>query len=128
MGECRGQVARRFQIMRPFKDHLCGFLLFPTPPVRWRRENGLRISARIASLSKPVSPITTRRRRGARASDGHFAVELVLDARADALHQEPHRLARDLDEALHAQDVVRLGRLHHAVDQLLRRGRTPAGR
>ena len=36
-------------------------------------------------------------------------VVIVADARADRLHQEPHRLAGDRREALHAQHVVGLG-------------------
>ena len=85
-----------------------------------------RISSEIAPRSKPFSPITTRRPR--RVAGGPRSIELVLDARADALHQQPHRLAGDVDEALHAQDVVRLGRAGEAVDQLPAANRTSAGR
>ena len=35
------------------------------------------------------------------------AVEVMLEARADALHQQAHRLAGDFDEAFYAQDIVR---------------------
>ena len=71
-------------------------LAAPPAPPRWR------------ARSRPFSPITTSRLR--RASPGAPGpVELVAEARADALHEQAHRLARDLDEALHAQHVVRLG-------------------
>ncbi len=45
----------------------------------------------------------------------------MLDAAAHALHQEAHRLALDVGEALGAQNVVHLGDLLDAIDQLLRR-------
>ena len=66
---------------------------------RFRRLDGLR--GRCPSRRSPPGGPAARLARLPRP------VELVLDARADALHQQPHRLARDLDEALHAQDVVR---------------------
>ena len=80
----------------------------PESAPRWRR------------ASRPFSPITTS--RPARASPGRPGpVELVPEARADALHQQPHRLARHVDEALDAQDVVARG-------ALARRSTSAAGR
>src|SRR5262249_48514504 len=57
----------------------------------------------------------------ARLARGPAAVILVLEAAADTLHQQAHRLAGDIDEALHAKDIVRLGRLGQTVDHSLRR-------
>ena len=76
--------------------------------------------ARIVSMaprSMPLRPITTSRlRRSSRGGPG--AVVIMVDARADGLQQQPHRLAADLDEAFHAQHVFLLGRRLHAPRQL----------
>ena len=79
-----------------------------------------RISASIPALSRPFSPITTSRPRRASPAAQRRSI-LMLEACADALHQQAHRLAGDVDEALHAQDVVRRRRLGEAVDHGLRR-------
>ena len=72
----------------------------------------------MAARSRPFWPITTRRLARALA----FApgpVELVREARADALDEQPHRLAVDGDEALDAQDVVGLGGGLQAIHERL---------
>ena len=70
-----------------------------------------RVSQQRASTparSSPLRPMTTRRPwRASRGRPG--AVVLVADARADRLHQKPHRLAGDGGETLHAQHVVAFG-------------------
>src|SRR5262249_51943997 len=43
------------------------------------------------------------------------AVVVVADAGADGLHEQPHRLAANLDEAFDAQHVLFLGRLAHTI-------------
>ena len=45
----------------------------------------------------------------------------MLDARTDALHEQAHGLAGDLNEAFHPQDIVRTGGFGDAFDELLRR-------
>ena len=44
-------------------------------------------------------------------------VEVATEAPSDPLHQHPHRLAGDFDEALDPQDVVRARRRDQAIDQ-----------
>ena len=66
--------------------------------------------------------------RGAASPAAQRPVELVLDARADALHQQAHRLAGDVDEALHAQDVVRRGGLRRCGRSAPAASRRPAAR
>ena len=45
------------------------------------------------------------------------AIELAAKPLPDALHQQPHRLARNVEEALHAQDFVLSGDLGEALDE-----------
>ena len=80
-------------------------------------------AAETASRSTPLWAITTSRLGAARPPPR--PVEVALKAGTDALHQNPHRLAGDLDKALDAQDVVRLRRFAQAVDQ--RSGSLAAG-
>ena len=63
-------------------------------------------AAATAPRSTPFSPITTSR-PAPRLAGAPRPVELAAEARADALHQQPHRLAGDVEEALHAQHVMR---------------------
>ena len=59
---------------------------------------------RIASWSRPASPITTR--RVPRGASPKRLVEVVIHAGADGLHGQAHGLAGDRAKALEAQDVV----------------------
>src|ERR1019366_10272381 len=53
------------------------------------------------------------------------AVEVMLEPRADALHQQAHRLAGDFDKALYAQDIMRERAFREPRDKRrgVRRGR-----
>ena len=63
----------------------------------------------IAARSSPFWPMTTR--RPCRSSPGTpGTIELLLEACADTLDEQAHRLALDVGKALHAQDVVRARR------------------
>ena len=68
-----------------------------------------RASVRVtAARSSPFNPITTSR-PCARLGRIPRPVVLVRHPRADRLHQQPHRLAGNRDEALHAEHVVAFG-------------------
>ncbi len=65
---------------------------------------------------------------GASLARPPWPVELMLDALADALDDQPHRLALHLGKAFDAQDVVRGGGSRYPLDQVFRRRRAAARR
>ena len=73
----------------------------------------------MAARSRPFSPMTTKPAAPILAQRPG-PIELLAEALADALDQQAHRLARDLDEALHPQHVELFG--NRRPDRVSRRG------
>ena len=114
----RAASSRKIAVGEGQKDDIGGRSARDRPPRPSRRASAFRSARDAWRLTRASMRCDARRGRGPfrrspragsrRASPGLQARSKSLpEARADALHQQAHRLARDVDKALHAQDVMR---------------------